>query len=326
MRRPSLPVPALSAGPALAAALALLFAVAAPAAVASAAASPAGAPANATLSGTVRGPGGPAGGATVLAQRADDSLFADLALDRAVLTGFRKLAATDPDGVWTATAGPNGTYALSVPPGRYDLVAFDGGAVSEPRTLGVEGTRTAGFVLSPTNLLAAEATDARTSEPGPTTVTVTLENRDEDPVRNLTLAVRTAAEDPVSLAGSGNATVADGAVRWRSVAPGETVTLRVTVDVTAAAERRRIDLDVTGRADSHFVETLSDPTVVVVPPDATPTPTAYGGDGGEMRTAAGTVTATDTPETSMVSSADSAVGIGAVVVVAALVALALWRR
>lgn len=241
------------------------------------------------LTGTVTHENGTAaGGVAVLVQPADATDFSELALSRSIQEGFRKLAASGgTDDVAVVRTDADGRYELTQPAGEYDLVAVTAERLSMVRSAGgTDGdTVETDLVLDPGRVQHVEGGDAGRVAPGNrSSVTVRVENADDDPMRNLTLSVALPAGIELVGVDTGGEWDADsGTLTWERVAPGEAATATLRFRVAADAEHGRYRVAYGAHSDTHLLQRTDPSRVTVRPTDASPTPTVH--PGGDAATA-----------------------------------------
>lgn len=241
--------------------------------------------ADARLSGqVVDGDGTPVAKAAVLVEATNESYIDEQTRERDVVDTLRKLARADPDGLWVAETGADGRYSLSVPPGEYRVVAVVDERVSQRHRIAVDDGASRNLTVARSNLLSVDGSSATVRPDETATVSLTVQNGDDDQVRNLTLDLD--VDDVLSVVAidAPGATVTDGTVRYESLAPGENGTVRVTVRPPADAQRTAADVNVAAWSDTHFVDARRGASVAVRPEGSTPTRTVLPGGDGENGT------------------------------------------
>lgn len=258
--------------------------------------------------------------------------------DQAVAESLLKLAQSDPDGVTVVRTGEDGTYSATIGSDQVRVVAVtaDARRVSTRHAVEVPGDNaTVDLEVDRNRVLHVDADTAGPVAPGnETAVAVRIPNPDDEAVRSLSLAIGGLPEG-WTLAGvdtNGSYDVDAQLVNWERVPPGEAATATLHVRVAAGAERGHHSVPLTADSDSHFVEDFDDGRVVVRPANATPTPTAVGGEATSATTTtprvtgALTSTPTETSPTGPPPTSTTSPGFGLVVALAGLVALVAGLR
>ncbi|NHN42191.1 hypothetical protein G9C85_11215 [Halorubellus sp. JP-L1] len=133
--------------------------------------------ADATVSGRVAAPdGGAAANATVVVAEHPESLFANA-------TPSELASVVDGESgadLWTARTAVNGSFAVDVPDGEYDVIAFRDGNVSRVRTVEVSGATVVPLSLREDRRLAYRASGETVAPGENATVAVAVYNRDDD--------------------------------------------------------------------------------------------------------------------------------------------------
>jgi len=134
--------------------------------------------ASATVSGRVAAPGGgAAGNATVVVAEHPASLFAN-ATPSELASVVEGESGTD---LHTARTAANGSFAVDVPAGEYDVIALRDGNVSRVRTVDASGATVVPLSLREDRRLAYRTSGATVGPGENATVTVAVYNRDDEP-------------------------------------------------------------------------------------------------------------------------------------------------
>jgi len=255
--------------------------------------------ANATVEGTVSGPDGePAGSATVALAPHPEPLFAKATPSELADV----LNAETADDFHVARTDADGSFAATVPPGEYDVVAVRDGNVSQIGT--VNATAAGGGSASANASVALSITDERpltyrtsagTAEPdGNVTVTAAVYNNDAD-TENLTVSFTGVPAGWTVTGSGGNAVAVDEAsrsFRFENVSSGEWARAELTLRAPADARRgttETVSVRVTARGDDANgtveVRWRGSATVRVPSNETTAATSVPGGDEGSNATA-----------------------------------------
>jgi hypothetical protein len=171
--------------------------------------------------------------------------------------------------------------------GTYDVVAVtEDGRVSSLKSVTIRFEEaTEDLEVDADQVQSVEGSDVAGTPGRTTTVTLSLQNTDDEAVSNLRIGIEALPDGWTveSVTTGGNYDENGRAVEWSRVEPGETVTADVTVAVPEDAEQETHRIELTADADEHFVEHDDAARVLVSPPNSTKTPSAtatpLGGDG-----------------------------------------------
>ncbi len=243
-----------------------------------------------TLSGTVTTDAATSvSGGYVLVQNASDGTFAELTRDRSVHETFLKMAQSDIEGVRTAKIDGEGRYAVSVPPGRYDVVAVTRERLSTPvRNVSVSTDATRDLTVERDAVVTVEGGDATIAAGNETTLDVRVHNSDDDPARNVSVAFTVPDGVAVTPGITKNSPSFDADAKrftWESIPANVTVSFALTVRVPENASQDRYAVTFDGYSETHFVETTDSASVTLA---SGPTTTVL--PGGNAGSATGTHT------------------------------------
>lgn len=204
-----------------------------------------------------------------------------------VARSLLELADDPPRVVKVNTTRPNGEYIVHLQSlGTYEVVAVtEDGAVSRFRTVTIDAPEaTLDLELDPAHVRSVSGSDGVGTPGRTTTVTVGLENSDDEAVRNLSVTLEDLPANwtVTSVETDGRYDDRTGTLHWDSVDAGETARAEITVQIPSDAAMETYRIGLSADADDHFVEHTDAVRVRVSSANdsRTPSPTAtpLGGD------------------------------------------------
>lgn len=253
--------------------------------------------------------------------------------DRNVAEYLLRMGMTDLEDVKSVRTDDDGHYRFDVPSGTYELVAVtEDRAVSRLHEVSADGDSTVDPTVDPDRVLRIEGEQVTVVPGNETSVTLRLENTDDDTVRSLVVGY---GELPSgwaveSVATDGREDPAERQVTWDTIGPGETASVRLTLSILEDAEPGHHTVGVSADAETHFVEQTIGIRVRVEPPGWTPTAThtsVPGGDdiaGSDGEYTEGDNRSTDTPSETPTTA--PGLGVGATGLALAALVVGLVRR